>query len=161
MDVSRRHQWFPRRNDALEKSAERVTTQIWVALLIGRSRGNFASTNQKHYPDLGSDASSVWSFALTSQSPFPGETSSGIAKCQLFSQARRRWDCKKQNKLETLFEYLKSVMREPTENTEQLWTVGARRTFFRFITLMTHEDCFTSDKFPRRPRLRIYFIPQT
>ena len=25
-------------------------------------RGKFASTNQKHYPDLGSDASSVWNF---------------------------------------------------------------------------------------------------
>ena len=62
MDVSRRHHWFPRRNDALEKSAERVTTQIWVALLIGRSRGNSASTNQKHYPDLGSDALSVRNF---------------------------------------------------------------------------------------------------
>ena len=24
--------------------------------------GKFASTNQKHYPDLGSDASSVWNF---------------------------------------------------------------------------------------------------
>jgi len=26
------------------------------------SRGNFVSTNQKHYQDLGSDASSVWNF---------------------------------------------------------------------------------------------------
>ena len=25
-------------------------------------RGKFDSTNQKHYPDLGSDASSVWNF---------------------------------------------------------------------------------------------------
>ena len=25
-------------------------------------RGKFASTNQKHYPDLGSDTSSVWNF---------------------------------------------------------------------------------------------------
>lgn len=66
MDVSRRHHWLPRRNDALEKSAERVTTQIWVAPLIGRSRGNFASTNQKHYPDLGSDGSSVWNFCTLS-----------------------------------------------------------------------------------------------
>ena len=133
MDVSRRQHWFPRRNDALEKSAERVTTQIWVALLIGRSRGNFASTNQKHYPDLGSDASSVWSFALTSQTAFSGENCGGVAKRRLFSQPRRRWDCKKQNKLETLFEYLKSVMREPTENTEQLWTMGARTKRFSVL----------------------------
>ena len=27
-------------------------------------RGKFASTNQKHYPDLGSDTSSVWKFCV-------------------------------------------------------------------------------------------------
>ena len=33
-------------------------------LLIGwvETRGNFVSTNQKHYQDLGSDESSVWNF---------------------------------------------------------------------------------------------------
>ena len=31
--------------------------------LIGRLHGKFDSTNQKHYPDLGSDASSVWNLA--------------------------------------------------------------------------------------------------
>ena len=34
-----------------------VTTQIWVMLLIG---WKFASSNQKHYPGLVSDTSSVW-----------------------------------------------------------------------------------------------------
>ena len=34
-------------------------TKIWVVLLIG---WKFASTNQKHYPVLGIDASSVWIF---------------------------------------------------------------------------------------------------
>ena len=29
-------------------------------------RGKFATTNQKHYPDLGSDTSSVWSFCFRS-----------------------------------------------------------------------------------------------
>ena len=48
-------------NDVWETSAEtpywwRVTTQIWVVLLIG---WKFASSNQKHYPDPGSDALSV------------------------------------------------------------------------------------------------------
>ena len=47
-------------------------------------RGKFISTNQKHYPDLGSDASS----ALVSQTSFGGETSGSVAKCRLFSQAR-------------------------------------------------------------------------
>ena len=52
------------RNDVWETSAEipywwRVNTQIWVVLLIGLSK---FSTNQTHYPDLGSVASSVWNF---------------------------------------------------------------------------------------------------
>ena len=52
------------RNDVWETSAEipywwRVTTPIWVVLLIGW--GTF-STNLKHYPDLVNDASSVWNF---------------------------------------------------------------------------------------------------
>ena len=34
-----------------------------VLLMIGRTtRGKFASISQKHYPDLGSDFSSVWNF---------------------------------------------------------------------------------------------------
>ena len=54
---------FPR-NDVWETNAEipfwwRDSTKIWVVLLIG---WKFSSTNQKHYPDLGSDASSVWNF---------------------------------------------------------------------------------------------------
>ena len=43
--------------------------------------GKFASTNQKHYTDLGSDTSSVWNFCIR------GETSSGATKFQLFLQA--------------------------------------------------------------------------
>ena len=37
----------------------RVSIQIWVVLLIG---GEFASSNQKHYPDLEGDTSSLWNF---------------------------------------------------------------------------------------------------
>ena len=48
--------------------------------------GKFDSTNQKHYPDLGSDESSVIS-ALVSQTLFGGETSGSVAKGPLFSQA--------------------------------------------------------------------------
>ena len=51
-------------------------------------RGKFDSSNQKHYPDLGSDPSSVNGIsALVSQIPFGGETSGSVAKCLLFSQA--------------------------------------------------------------------------
>ena len=62
-DISWRHWWFPR-NYVWEMSAEipywwRTTTQIWVVPLIG---WKFDSSNQKHYPDLGSDTSSVWDF---------------------------------------------------------------------------------------------------
>ena len=52
-------------------------------------RGKFDSTNQKHYPDLGSDASSVWNSALVSQTSFGGETSGSVAKCRLFSEASK------------------------------------------------------------------------
>ena len=45
-----------------------------------------ASTNQKHYPDLVSDASSCGISARVSQTSFRGKTSGGIAKCRLFSQ---------------------------------------------------------------------------
>ena len=55
--ILRRHPWFPRRNNVWETSAEIpnwwcVTIQVWVVLLIGRG-GNFASINQKYYPNLG------------------------------------------------------------------------------------------------------------
>ena len=56
--------WHFPRNDVWETSVEipywwRVTTQIQVLLLIGLSM-NLSS--QKHYPDLGSEVSSVWNF---------------------------------------------------------------------------------------------------
>ena len=42
----------------------------------------------RHYPDLGSDASSIWNFCvLVSQMSFGWETSSSVAKCRPFSQA--------------------------------------------------------------------------
>ena len=43
-------------------------------------------TNEKHYPDLGSDVSSVWNLWLVSQMSFGRETSGSIAKCRLFRQ---------------------------------------------------------------------------
>ena len=55
-----------------------------VLLMIGRTtRGKFASTSQKHYPDLGSDFSSVWNFCT-----FFSDLSGGIVKCCLFYQAK-------------------------------------------------------------------------
>ena len=49
-------------------------------------REKYDSTTQKHYPDLGSDASSVWIAALVCQTSFGGETSGSVAKYRLFSQ---------------------------------------------------------------------------
>ena len=67
---------------------------FWLVVLHGK----FASTNQKHYPDLGSNASSVLYrncvFVLVSQASFPGETNGGVAKCWLFCQARLLIDFK-------------------------------------------------------------------
>ena len=90
-DASRYH-WFSRQMTS-EKRAPKFRTDdaslprsgqcLWLVL----PRGKFDSTNQKHYPDLGSDASSVWNSALVSQTSFGGETSGSVAKCLLFSQA--------------------------------------------------------------------------
>ena len=81
-------------NDIWETSAEipyrrRVTTQSWVVLKIGRAAWEnliqpIRSTTQiwvvmRHQYGIS---------ALVSQKSFGGETSSGVAKCRLFSQAR-------------------------------------------------------------------------
>ena len=54
-------------NDVWDRSAEipywwRVTTQIWVVLLIGWSKFPRGRTNREQNPDLGNDTSSVWNF---------------------------------------------------------------------------------------------------
>ena len=41
-----------------DASLPRTGKCFWLVM----PRGKFAPTNQKHYPDLGSDASSVWNF---------------------------------------------------------------------------------------------------
>ena len=60
----------------------RVTTQFWLVVPWVK----FASTNQKHYPDLVSDAYGV--STLVSQTTFREETSGDVAKGRLFSQAK-------------------------------------------------------------------------
>jgi len=52
-------------------------------------RGKFDSTNQNHYPDLGTVTRHQYGIsALVFQTSFRGETSGGVAKCRLFSQAK-------------------------------------------------------------------------
>ena len=45
------------------------------------------STNQKPYPDLGSDASSLWNFCVRSPGVISRETVDVVEKCWLFSRA--------------------------------------------------------------------------
>ena len=48
--------------------------------------------NQKHYPDLGSEFSSVLKFsAVGFQQSFREETGGDVAKCLLFFQAKNTW----------------------------------------------------------------------
>ena len=54
------------------------TSQIWIVLLIGWSK---FWANQKHYPDLGSDTSSVWNFWARSSDVISQEN-----RWKLFSQ---------------------------------------------------------------------------
>ena len=49
-------------------------------------REKFASTNQKHYSDLGSNTSSVWNFAHVTRTSFRGKASGRVVKSQLFCQ---------------------------------------------------------------------------
>ena len=49
--------------------------------------GKFDSTNQKHNPDLGNDASSVWNFCAHFSDVIWRETGNSVAKCRLFFQA--------------------------------------------------------------------------
>ena len=93
-DILRRHHWFPHEMTS-EKRAQKFHTDGaslprsgWCFRLVVL-RGIFVSTNQTLYPNLGSDASSVWNFDLRSffRHHFRGETSGDVTKCRLFPQA--------------------------------------------------------------------------
>ena len=96
-DISRRrHNWFPTKLCPRNESRNSI-------LMISEYPGlgsacdwlKISSTNQKHYPDRGSDASSISGAdygpeisSLVSQTSFHGKLrSGGVAKCRLFSQA--------------------------------------------------------------------------
>ena len=78
-----------------EKQAQKFHTEdvslprSWYCFLLVVPHGKFDSANQKNYPDLGSDASSVMEFVRSflrrhlARKPVHGS----VAKCQLFSQA--------------------------------------------------------------------------
>ena len=88
-DISRRHHWFPREMTS-EKRAQKFHTDDATLLSSIKCfwlvEDNFppCMTNQKHYPNQGRVASSVWNFrARFCQTSIPGETS---AECRLFPQ---------------------------------------------------------------------------
>ena len=87
-DVSRCHHGFPHEMTSDRQTSAkipywwRVTFKITVVLLIG---WKFPSTNQKHYPDLGSDASTVWNFCACFSDVISAR-GDGVASCRLFSQ---------------------------------------------------------------------------
>ena len=66
-DIWRRYHWFPRQMTS-EKRAQKFHTDDASLLSSGQCfwlvvpRGKVISTNKKHYPDVGSDASSVRNF---------------------------------------------------------------------------------------------------
>ena len=91
-DISRRHHWFPREMTS-EKRAQKFHTDDATLLSSIKCfwlvEENFppCMTNQKHYPNQGRVASSVWNFrARFCQTSIPGETSAGVAECRLFPQ---------------------------------------------------------------------------
>ena len=82
---------FPR-SDVWATTAEipywwRVTTQIWVVLLIGRVVREIGFNNQTHFPDLGSECHLYRISAFVAQTSFRCETSGDFAKWRLFSHA--------------------------------------------------------------------------
>ena len=88
------------RNDVWATTAEipywwRVTTQMWVVLFISLSK---FSTNQTHYPDLGSVASSVRNFCvcfpdavLRRKQLWRREMSAGFCGCPLCNSQCHYW----------------------------------------------------------------------
>ena len=65
-----------------------MATLPLVCSLLVKSNFPRGTTNQKDYPDLGSDTSSVWNFCASYSDTFGRERRPGsVAKCRLFSQA--------------------------------------------------------------------------
>ena len=87
--------WFPRETTAEIPHWESVTTQIWVVLGIAWSK--FPEFPTRH----DQNTHQIWVvtryqygiLVLVSQASFRRETSGGVAKCRLFSQAMNRWWC--------------------------------------------------------------------
>ena len=77
VDISRRHHWFRRVWRLHEERLHEipywfhndVTTLIWVVPLVGWNNISLGKGQSERYPDLDSDASSVWNFCASSLGP--------------------------------------------------------------------------------------------
>ena len=58
--VTQSHNWV--NSEAANVSLPKFGQCFWLVVPVGK----FVSTNQKHYPDRGSDTSSVWNFCSRS-----------------------------------------------------------------------------------------------
>ena len=83
----------------------------------------FKSTNLKPYPNLESDTSSVWNSTLVCQTSFRGETSGGVAKCRLFSQAIKKLHLKYAHNGEDSPFMLGSLIAQSPSKDQKLQTV--------------------------------------
>ena len=88
------HSWFPWEMTS-EKQVQEFHTDDMSLDAISASTSDWSChmgnlhqlLNQRHYPDLGIDTTSVWNFCARFSKLFPWETGGSIAKCWLFSQA--------------------------------------------------------------------------
>ena len=83
------HHRFPR-EIASQKRAQKFDTDdasLTRSWQFCEAKASHGTTNQKHQPDLGIDASSGGISAVVSQTSFCGEIGGGVAECWVFSQA--------------------------------------------------------------------------
>ena len=62
----------------------------------------FVSSSLKHYHDLGSETSSVWYFWAHFSDVILQETSGGVMKSQLFSQAKKKYSVSSQDQTQSI-----------------------------------------------------------
>ena len=88
-NISQRRHWFPYEMKSKKWSQKFPTLMCHYPDLGSASDWTTKfPTNQKHYPDMVVTRHQYWISALVSQTSFCRETSVGVVKCLLFSQAK-------------------------------------------------------------------------
>ena len=117
----------------------------------------FASTNQKHYPDLASHASSVWNFCARFSDVISQGNQWCRRKCRLFSQAiqAQKWRISQLNYKISKCHFVKcwKTIKEPSESTAKEVSFGwshqrilftdskVRTTLYSIINSTTGKYC--------------------